>query len=251
MSARAAVKAAQAVLGTYDHRVLVDGVWGPRSEGAFIAAPESVQRGAINAARGLGYTLADLRQTRGRSWQAEGFNVMLNTARAAGLEGISLLNLMATVVGETKAANVAERTYTLDRAKAVFGRRRLGALYNAHSASGIAIFNQVYRGVNGNVELGDGYKYRGRGYIQLTGRDNYVAFRDASGVDVVSNPESITQSNSLAAQIAVWFWKTYVVSRGAADDLEAATRIVRGSGKGPYVSERVALARRIDPILRA
>lgn len=251
MSARMAVKASQNVLRTHDARVIADGVWGPRTEGAFIAAPDTVQAGVVKAARDLGYTLADLRNTSGRSWQTEGFNEVLKAAREQGIGGASLLNLMATVVGETKAANVAERTYTLERAKVVFGKARLGALYSQPNATGIAIFNQVYGGRIGNSQPGDGYKYRGRGYIQLTGRSNYAAFSADSGIDVLSDPDVITNSNSLAAKVAVWFWKKFVVAKGAAESMSAATRVVRGGSERQYVSERVALAKQIGPFLAA
>jgi len=68
------------------------------------------------------------------------------------------------------------------------------------------IANKVYanRMANGSEASGDGYKFRGRGYIQLTGRDNYTQFGKAIGEDIVSNPDSVASKYALAS--AAWFW---------------------------------------------
>ena len=68
------------------------------------------------------------------------------------------------------------------------------------------IANKVYanRMANGSEASGDGYKFRGRGYIQLTGRDNYTQFGKAIGVDIPSNPDAVASTYALAS--AAWFW---------------------------------------------
>lgn len=69
------------------------------------------------------------------------------------------------------------------------------------------IANKVYGGRmgNGDEESGDGWKYRGRGLIQCTGKSNYDAFSQACGVDAVSNPDSLAEPIN-AALSAAWFW---------------------------------------------
>jgi putative chitinase len=57
---------------------------------------------------------------------------------------------------------------------------------------------------NGAEASGDGYKFRGRGYIQLTGRDNYTAFGKSIGVDIPSNPDSVSTQYALLS--AAWFF---------------------------------------------
>ncbi|WP_200179038.1 glycoside hydrolase family 19 protein [Ectothiorhodospira mobilis] len=52
-----------------------------------------------------------------------------------------------------------------------------------------AVAELMYGGRMGNTEAGDGYRYRGRGFTQLTGRDNYSAASEALGVDLVNNPD--------------------------------------------------------------
>jgi putative chitinase len=68
------------------------------------------------------------------------------------------------------------------------------------------IANKVYanRMANGSEASGDGYKFRGRGYIQLTGRDNYTQFGKAIGEDITSNPDVVASKYSLLS--AAWFW---------------------------------------------
>jgi putative chitinase len=68
------------------------------------------------------------------------------------------------------------------------------------------IANKVYanRMANGSEASGDGYKFRGRGYIQLTGRDNYTQFGKAIGEDIASNPDAVSSKYALLS--AAWFW---------------------------------------------
>ena len=61
----------------------------------------------------------------------------------------------------------------------------------------------------GNTKPGDGAKYHGRGYIQLTGRDNYKRAGLALGLPLEAQPEMVEQPE-VAAKVAVWFWRTQV-----------------------------------------
>jgi putative chitinase len=69
------------------------------------------------------------------------------------------------------------------------------------------IANRAYanRMGNGPEASGDGWKYRGRGLIQLTGKDNYQMASDALRVDLVANPDAVTEPG-MAAMTAAWFW---------------------------------------------
>ena len=68
------------------------------------------------------------------------------------------------------------------------------------------IANLVYGGRMGNgpESSGEGYKFRGRGYIQLTGKDNYTAFGKAIGEDIVNNPDLVATKYPLLS--AAWFF---------------------------------------------
>ena len=61
----------------------------------------------------------------------------------------------------------------------------------------------------GNTKPGDGAKYKGRGYIQLTGKYNYKKAGDALGIDLVNKPE-LLEKPEIAAKAAVWYWKERV-----------------------------------------
>ena len=68
------------------------------------------------------------------------------------------------------------------------------------------IANKVYasRMGNGNEASGDGFKFRGRGYIQLTGKDNYTAFGKAINEDMIANPDKVASTYALLS--AAWFF---------------------------------------------
>lgn len=70
------------------------------------------------------------------------------------------------------------------------------------------IANKVYGGRMGNNNPDDGYIYRGRGFIQLTGKDNYKAAGDAIGVDLLKNP-TLAATPQVASNIAGWYWKQH------------------------------------------
>jgi putative chitinase len=84
----------------------------------------------------------------------------------------------------------------------------------------------------GNVAPGDGYKYRGRGLIQLTGRGNYKRASAALGVDLIAEPEKLGEPG-LACRSAGWFWKTHGCNELADAGLfEKITRTINGGLNG-------------------
>jgi putative chitinase len=99
------------------------------------------------------------------------------------------------------------------------------------------IANKVYanRMANGSEASGDGFKFRGRGYIQLTGRDNYTQFGKAIGVDIPNNPDLVASKYALAS--AAWFWSKNGLNRladaGASDTaVTSITKRVNGGTIG-------------------
>ena len=61
----------------------------------------------------------------------------------------------------------------------------------------------------GNDVIGDGYRYRGRGYVQLTGKSNYRKYSGASGKDLVTDPDALLES-SIAAKVTIQYFKDRV-----------------------------------------
>jgi putative chitinase len=99
------------------------------------------------------------------------------------------------------------------------------------------IANRVYssRMGNGNEASGEGYKFRGRGYIQLTGKDNYRAFDATVGEDILANPDLVATKYPLAS--AAFFFKRNnlwaICDRGASMDVvTAVTKRVNGGTIG-------------------
>ena len=101
----------------------------------------------------------------------------------------------------------------------------------------------------GNISPGDGVKFKGRGLIQLTGRENYQRFQDwlvlnyAEDIDILTYPE-LLESPELAVIVAGWYWDVRNVNAMAdRDDVVTVTRRVNGGRNG--------LAQRVDFLNRA
>lgn len=111
------------------------------------------------------------------------------------------------------------------------------AIANAYQRNPQKIANKVYanRMSNGDEASGDGFKFRGRGYIQLTGRANYTAFGKSIGEDVASNPDSVSGKYALLS--AAWFWSNNGLNKladGGATDavVTSITKRVNGGTIG-------------------
>jgi len=104
------------------------------------------------------------------------------------------------------------------------------AVANSIAGKAELIANLVYssRMGNGPAESGEGWKYRGRGLKQLTGKDNYARCGTALGVDLVGNPDLLLEP-VYAARSAGWFWKANKLSDFAdVDDIKGMTKKING-----------------------
>ena len=93
------------------------------------------------------------------------------------------------------------------------------------------IANLVYssRMGNGPAESGEGWKFRGRGLKQLTGKDNYTRCGTGLGVDLVSNPDLLLEA-MYAARSAGWFWKVNKLADFAdVGDIKGMTKKINGA----------------------
>lgn len=100
-----------------------------------------------------------------------------------------------------------------------------------------AIANVVYgnRMGNGDKNSGDGWRYRGRGFLGLTGKSNYKAFGDFIGVDLVKDPDLVATKYALTS--AAWFfekrglWK--ICDNGMSDDIVVrVSKLINGGTIG-------------------
>jgi predicted chitinase len=99
----------------------------------------------------------------------------------------------------------------------------------------------------GNVQPGDGFRFRGRGLIQLTGRHNYEQFSKAMGVDFTKDPDLVA-TPKYAALVAGWYWNSRNLNYWAdADNAEMVTRRINGGLNG-YADRLRYLARAKDAL---
>ncbi|MFD0726417.1 peptidoglycan-binding protein [Lysobacter brunescens] len=82
-------------------------------------------------------------------------------------------------------------------------------------------------GTLGNTEPGDGWRFHGRGYVQLTGRANYESVGQALGLDLVNNPD-LAADREIAARIAIHYWKDRVRTQGHQLNVREATQDING-----------------------
>ncbi|ETW93959.1 MAG: hypothetical protein ETSY1_36940 [Candidatus Entotheonella factor] len=126
--------------------------------------------------------------------------------------------------------------YSANALKSVFGKY----FKDDHLASDYArqpkkIANRVYanRMGNGNERSGDGWRFRGRGLIQLTGKSNYTQYADARQVDVIQTPDRVALDPMLATDVAGWYWDCHTLNRYADnDDIHAITKRINSEYNG-------------------
>ena len=94
----------------------------------------------------------------------------------------------------------------------------------------LANFVYANRLGNGDAASGDGWKYRGRGLIQITGKDNYRDAGESLGLPLLEEPE-LLEEPAHAADAAGWFWKSHGLNRFASN-INDCTRAINGGLNG-------------------
>ena len=130
--------------------------------------------------------------------------------------------------------------YSAKALKSVFGKYFTDKDANEYARKPEKIANLVYgnRMGNGNEQSGDGWKYRGRGPIQLTGKDNYKSFTNAFNVNAVEDPDLVSKDEKISLLSAVWFWESRNLSVYAdKNDIIKITKRINGGYHG--LKERI------------
>lgn len=127
--------------------------------------------------------------------------------------------------------------YSASGLQKIFPKYFPGNLAESYARNPEKIASKVYgnRMGNGDETTKEGYKFRGRGYIQLTGKNNYTAFAKSIGEDTVANPDLVATKYTLAS--AAWFFSTNrlneIADKGADDKtVTLVTKRVNGGTIG-------------------
>ena len=132
------------------------------------------------------------------------------------------LNYSATGLAQTWPSRYADEE----------GRANYTAVRIARRQEDIANLTYAGRLGNGSAGSGDGWRYRGRGLIQITGRANYAASGAELGLDLILNPERLEEPYYAALSAAEW-WRRHGCNELAdTGDLAAVTRVVNGGLTG-------------------
>ena len=141
--------------------------------------------------------------------------VLIKVAQAAGMKGQELAQFLAQCAHETaNFSSLKEFGGSLDF-------RKYDIKFNPKKAKTL-----------GNTQAGDGSKYKGRGFIQLTGKGNYKRAGDALGLPLVAQPDLLERPD-VAAKVAVWYWNDRVVPKVTNfADTASATKPINGGTNG-------------------
>ncbi len=169
-----------------------------------------------------------------------------DTAREFGITtNLRLAHFLAQCALESTGftATVENLNYSAQRLLQVFPKYFRGVNPNDYARNPEKIGNQVYanRMGNGDEASGDGFKFRGRGYIQLTGKNNYTSFSKFVGEDCVANPDLVATKYPLAS--AAFYFNSnnvWAICDRGADDATVTRVSVAVNGSPPHaVPERL------------
>ncbi|MES2208229.1 MAG: glycoside hydrolase family 19 protein [Pseudomonadota bacterium] len=189
------------------------------------------------------------------SSEAIGWYDALNTAAAT--YNINTTKRVAAWLGQLMAESgkfqLLEESlnYSAKRLIEVFPSRFTATLAKQYAQKPQAIANRVYsnRMGNGDEASGDGWKYRGRGLIQLTGKNNYAAASQAVGHDFVNDPNALLETG-WATLSAAWFWSTHGCNELADKaDYIGITKAINGGTNG--LDTRITLTKQAIKVLSA
>jgi putative chitinase len=230
----AAVKAWQKANGLKDDGVVGDATWsklfGETAPKATVIKEDVVipSGGPLNIEKLKGHipdvVLAQIPET------AKKFNITNN---------LRLAHFLAQCGHESGGFKAVSENlnYSADGLKKIFGKYFPGNLNESYARQPEKIASRVYasRMGNGDETTKEGFKFRGRGYIQLTGKSNYTNFTKFIGEDCVSNPDLVATKYPLAS--AAFFFdsnKLWSICDKGADDatVTAVTKRVNGGTIG-------------------
>lgn len=201
---------------TFDHLVAA-GIKAQNAEAWLPDVTYAMQRYEINTPNQVAAWLAQTaHESGGYTALVENLNYRAATLAACWPTRFAVLNANKKPVKDAKGKNIPTKV-----AEAIAGKPEL-------------IANMVYSGRmgNGTADSGEGWKYRGRGLKQLTGKFNYTKCSEAIGLDLVNEPDLLLEVQG-AALSAAWFWHANKCGPLAdADDFVGLTKKINGGTIG-------------------
>jgi putative chitinase len=175
---------------------------------------------------------------------------ILFTKYGISLNRNRLLFFLAQIGHESAGLEIQQENlnYSVARLRQVWpGRFRSASTAAACAGKPEALANLVYGGRMGNFEPGDGYRYRGRGYIQLTGREAYREVGRRTGLKLEDQPDlALDVAHALHIACGFWDWKGInpICDRG---DFVGVTKRINGGTVG--LDDRLAWLARVRAVL--
>lgn len=153
-----------------------------------------------------------------------------DTAKKFGIDTpLKLAHFLAQCGHESGGFKLTQENlnYSAQGLKNIFPKYFPGNLSESYARNPQKIASKVYGGRMGNgpESTGEGYKFRGRGYIQLTGKDNYTAFGKAINEDIVNNPDLVSTKYPLLS--AAWFFSKNCLKRCVDDSNATVTSVTK------------------------
>lgn len=166
---------------------------------------------------------------------------------------VKLAHFLAQCSHESGGFKIAQENlnYSKDGLSRVFPRYFPNNLAESYAKQPEKIASRVYgnRMGNGPEETKEGYKFRGRGYIQLTGKNNYTAFGRAINVDLISNPDLVATRYPLLS--AAWFFSMNCLNKcvdASTETVKSVSKCVNGGTIG--LDHRISEFKRFYSLLK-
>ena len=177
-----------------------------------------------------------------------GAGVVISALVTAGFSQKAQANVLAQVKSESNFVPKSESLFytTAKGIMGTFGKNRIPSEEFAQqfvSKKGDdrseQLANHVYATTDGNSSPGDGWKYRGRGFLQITGKNAYKSLGDYLKVDLVSNPDLLNTAE-IAAKSIPWFFLNYksYLTKGNPKSLEDISLVNRAVGFSDPTKEK-------------
>jgi len=209
-----------------------DGIYGRKTEGALVKFAQAFDLPGDRISPGFAKTLLEATEVPG---MASGANDFIDHETAAEVMGAKLsdVDMYLPPLIEGLAGKDMLNKPTLIAALATISVETNG-FQPISEWGGPQYFTEMYEGRSdlGNTQPGDGARYHGRGFVQITGRANYRHYGQKLGVDLEGNPDLALDPDVASRVLVQYFWERSVDERALEEDWKGVRRAVNGGLNG-------------------